>query len=288
MKSKKNVVLNSHNENNKQIELAFYRLIFLGGKEVGKTQIINIYNNKLFENEYFPTFCVDFQIKTINFNGRKINIHCIDTGSIEFLEDTGNSFIEKADAFILVYDITSRLSFDNIFQYYEKIKLYIYDLKQNCNNKIIYLVGNKFDLRNHREVSENEARELGKKYNAKYLEVSAKNGLNIDRLFEYVLQDINQKDKVENIKNNNIYRNNSIYRNDNIAKNNNFLENINKNERFNENENGSNYDTSTNFLKTKDFINTTNYNINFQGIQNNEKIDKSYYYENTQKKCKIF
>ena len=158
---------------------------------------------------------------------------------------------------------------------------YIYDLKQNCNKKIIYLVGNKLDLINNREIIENEARDLGTKYNAKYLEVSAKNGLNIDNLFEYILQDIIQRDKVETIQNNNIYKKNSIYRNDKNAKNNNFLENINKNERFNENENGTNYDTSTNFLKTKDFINTTNYNMNFQGIQNNENKDKSYYYKNT-------
>ena len=32
--------------------------------------------------------------------------------------------------------------------------------------------------------NENEARDLANKYDAKYMEVSAKNGLNIDRLFE--------------------------------------------------------------------------------------------------------
>lgn len=295
MKSKKNIILNSNNEENKQVQPSFYRIIFVGDKEVGKTQIINIYNNKVFQNEYFPTFTVDFQIKTINFNGKKINIHCIDTeGSIDISEiykDTGASFIQKADAFILVYDITSRISFNTIYKYFESIRLQIFSLEKNNNKKLLYLVGNKYDLRTSRNINENEAIQLANKYNAKYTEVSAKIGLNVDKLFECVIQDITRKDTEEkiNIKNNRIYRPiNNIINNYTIGGN------IDKNEIDNENESKVIYETSTNFLKTNNYINLTNgYNNNninnFQGIQNNNNINKSYYFNgNPQNKCQIF
>lgn len=67
---------------NNNIDNIFYRLIFLGDTGVGKTQIINVYNNKLFKEDYMPTFSVDFQIKSIVMNGKKINIHCIDTEDV--------------------------------------------------------------------------------------------------------------------------------------------------------------------------------------------------------------
>ena len=293
MKSKINIIPNSNNNKiNNQNESAFYRIIFIGDSGVGKTQIINIYNNKLFQNEHFPTFGIDFQIKTIINNGKKINIHCIDTEGANFFEDTGKSFLINADSFIFVYDITSRISFNNINQYYENIKFALNDFENNCKKKIIYLVGNKFDLKINREVNENEAKELGNKYNAKCIEVSAKNAINIDKLFEYLIQDINKRgemfDSGGNIKNNNIYKNMINLRS------NDKLFNTNKNDgQYNENESRLNYETSSYFLKTNNFINSNNDYINninnFQENKNNNNIKKSFYcYEQKTQKCQIF
>ena len=50
-----------------------------------------------------------------------------------------------------------------------------------------------------RQVNEFEGKEEADKYNAKYIEVSAKNGKNIDRLFDYIIQDINDNNKKNNI-----------------------------------------------------------------------------------------
>ena len=133
--------------------------------------------------------------------------------------------------------------------------------------------------------------QLANKYNAKYIEVSAKIGLNVDKLFECVIQDITLKDIKENIN----IKNNRIYRPiNNIINNYTIGGNIYKNEIDNENESKVIYETSTNFLKTNNYINLTNgYNNNninnFQGIQNNNNINKSYYFNgNPQNKCQIF
>jgi small GTP-binding protein len=196
MEIKKNKSENFETENEKQNETSFYRLIFVGDNEVGKTQIINKYNNKIFQEEYLPTYSIDFQIKTIKIQGKLINIHCIDTqGSSDFSQDTGNLFLQKSDAFIYVFDITSRESFNNLSNCYEIIKLALTDSQKMLKEKIVYLVGNKCDLTTYRQINEAEGRLEATKYKAKYIEVSAKTGINIDKLFDYIIQDIAKKDQ---------------------------------------------------------------------------------------------
>ena len=113
--SKKNIVLQKDLNKNREIESIFYRLIFVGDPEVGKTQIINKYNQKRFIDKYEPTFCADFQIKPITINNKRITIYCIDTeGGCDISQFTGKPLIRKADGFIFVYDITIINSLNNL------------------------------------------------------------------------------------------------------------------------------------------------------------------------------
>lgn len=287
-------ILNSENDKNKLNETSFYRLIFVGDSEVGKTQIINLYNNKLFQNEYYPTFNIDFQIKTLNINGKKKNIHCIDIegsyASQVLTEYTGENFIKKIDALILVFDITSRQSFNNIDSYYKILesKYSSKGLSDKFNKTIKYVVGNKFDLRINRVISDNEGRETENKYNAKYMECSAKNGYNIDRLFEYIIQDIirgesnNSSDSGGNQRNNNITHKSIKKKSNDCVRNNNLYGNNS------DNESRQNFMTNSYFSKTGNFFNNNNdYNINNIN-QNNEIQPKSFYQNDGSRKCEIF
>ena len=270
---------------NNNIDNIFYRLIFLGDTGVGKTQIINVYNNKLFKEDYMPTFSVDFQIKSIFMNGKKINIHCIDTeGCIDNLPDyLGKSFIKKADAFILVYDITTKNSFTNLSNYY---KFSINDIEEKLSKKIIYLVGNKYDLKINRVVSEIQGQETANKYDAKFMEVSAKKSSTIKKLFDCIIQDIIKRDESSSSSDSNgKFINNNILSNVTTLRTNKSLKNSNDSENF------SNYETSSYFLKGKNSINENNDYVNnlnnLQDIRNREIMRNSIYYK-TQKKCSIF
>ena len=75
----------------------------------------------------------------------------------------------------IVYDILDRNSFKNITVWISFIK------SVNKDSSILVLVGNKTDLK--REISQNEAKELAKKENMIFFEVSAKNGDNIENMF---------------------------------------------------------------------------------------------------------
>ena len=264
MKRKKNIISKSETENESQIESSFYRLIFMGDSEVGKTQIINKYNNKIYQDEYFPTYSVDFQIKTIKNNGRILNIHCIDTeGSSDFSIDTGTVFIQKADSFIYVFDITSRDSLYNLKDYNDMIKSALTDSEKMINDKVSYVVGNKCDLVMYRQVQENEGKSEANKYKAKYIEVSAKTGINIDKLFDYIIQDIFKNEEnsssIDSGGGGILYK--SIYKNNNQINNTNII---------NRKENQINTNINPNVSKniTSNIITNSNTNINTNIINN--------------------
>ena len=267
MKRKKNKLGKFETKKKVQNVSSFYRLIFIGDSKVGKTQIINKYNNSLYQEEYLPTYCIDFQIKPIKINGKKVNIHCIDTlGSMDFTPNTGTLFIQKTDAFIYAFDLTSRESLYNLQDYINIIKTALTDSEKIINEKIIYFVGNKCDLVMYRQVEENEGRLEANKYGAKYMEVSAKTGINIDKLFNSIIQDITtKKDEIS-------INSNSIDSGGGGAINTNINNNINN---ISINQNSSNKNTNTNIININNNINTNNAITNnisnqiFKNVNNN-------------------
>ena len=268
MKRKKNKLGKFETKKKVQNVSSFYRLIFIGDSKVGKTQIINKYNNSLYQEEYLPTYCVDFQIKPIKINGKKVNIHCIDTlGSMDFTPNTGTLFIQKTDAFIYVFDLTSRESLYNLQDYINIIKTALTDSEKIINEKIIYFVGNKCDLVMYRQVEENEGRLEANKYGAKYMEVSAKTGINIDKLFNSIIQDITTKKDEISINSNSIDSGGG-----GGAINTNINNNINN---ISINQNSSNKNTNTNLININNNINTNNAITNnisnqiFKNVNNN-------------------
>ena len=270
MKRKKNKLGKFETKKKVQNVSSFYRLIFIGDSKVGKTQIINKYNNSLYQEEYLPTYCVDFQIKPIKINGKKVNIHCIDTlGSMDFTPNTGTLFIQKTDAFIYVFDLTSRESLYNLQDYINIIKTALTDSEKIINEKIIYFVGNKCDLVMYRQVEENEGRLEANKYGAKYMEVSAKTGINIDKLFNSIMQDITTKKDEISINSNSIDSGGG-----GGAINTNINNNIN-NISINQNSSKANKNTNTNLININNNINTNNAITNnisnqiFKNVNNN-------------------
>ena len=269
MKRKKNKLGKFETKKKVQNVSSFYRLIFIGDSKVGKTQIINKYNNSLYQEEYLPTYCVDFQIKPIKINGKKVNIHCIDTlGSMDFTPNTGTLFIQKTDAFIYVFDLTLRESLYNLQDYINIIKTALTDSEKIINEKIIYFVGNKCDLVMYRQVEENEGRLEANKYGAKYMEVSAKTGINIDKLFNSIIQDITTKKDEISINSNSIDSGGGGAINTNI---NNNINNIS----INQNSSKANKNTNTNLININNNINTNNAITNnisnqiFKNVNNN-------------------
>lgn len=81
---------------------------------------------------------------------------------------------------ILLFDITNASSLERVPMWCEMIE-------ERCGNVPILLVGNKVDENQRRAVSQTRAVEIRGKYNlASYIEISAKTGENVKKMFELV------------------------------------------------------------------------------------------------------
>ena len=87
-------------------------------------------------------------------------------------------------AAIVVYDITSRRSFD-------KVPGWINELKDNSHGKVsVYLVGNKLDLAKQREVTYEEGYNYAKQNKLKFTETCAFELNTIEPMFKSLAEDV--------------------------------------------------------------------------------------------------
>ena len=109
-------------------------------------------------------------------------------------------YYRNAHAAIVVFDITNRQSFS-------AARRWIEELRGTGENSFVIIVGNKIDLEDARQVSEQDGNALASELHSTYIETSALNGTGIDLLFQRVIQGINQlpqmKDKINGSKGSN-------------------------------------------------------------------------------------
>ena len=156
----------------------------MGETEVGKTSIVLRYSDDKFHDNKIATIGIDFKIKIIKKGDKKIKVSIYDTAGQERFKNIVKHYYKGANGVLLIYDITKRDTF-------EKLEFWLEDLKENSdnlNNLFIYLIGNKNDLEERREVDFEEANKFAKEKNIPYIEVSAKTGNNIKKLFDEMIK----------------------------------------------------------------------------------------------------
>ena len=134
---------------------------------------------------------VDFFIKTFQLSdGSVVNCLIYDTGGQEKFKSINSQYYRKANAILLLYDITNKDSFDEINNYYSK------EIRERCNKNIpVVLIGNKLDLENEREVSQEEAIILAKQENYVFRETSCKTNQNVANAFEALIELWNNEER---------------------------------------------------------------------------------------------
>ena len=162
--------------------IPYLKVTLIGDSGSGKTCIINRYIN----NDFFPdkvsTIGVSCSNKLISEENKLLRIDLWDTAGQEQYRALGRHFYKDSYVIILVYDITNRESFENL-----KVVWYEDLLKYNEKYTILAVVGNKSDLYENEKVSEEEGRNYAKEINAIFMLVSAKNGDNINNLFNDIV-----------------------------------------------------------------------------------------------------
>ena len=165
------------------------KIMILGETLVGKTAIITRYTKKIFAENYLTTVGIDFQNKQLNINGKKINVEIWDTAGQERFRNIAKTYFQSSDGFLLVYDITSKDSFNKLNDWYDQIKLNAPE-----NSKCI-IAGNKSDLEEKRQVKKEEGEKFASDNNLKFYETSAKDDKNINIVFELLSNEIVNDEK---------------------------------------------------------------------------------------------
>ena len=172
-----------------------YKIILIGSAYTGKTSLLHRCIKKNFSEQYNVTIGADFQMYKIKINDEYICLNIWDTAGTEKFQSMQKIYYQKSYAALIVFDVGNRETFNSVLNW---ISLY----KQNKSKElkeIIYLVGNKIDIENKREVSKEEAQEFAKFNNLKYYETSAKNGENVEELFNDVAEEIVKEYKYGNL-----------------------------------------------------------------------------------------
>jgi len=165
----------------KKEEERTYKVVLVGESGVGKTRIINQFVNETFEPETLPTQGTKFSKKELILGKESINFNIWDTPGLKKYHDFAKLFYKGATSIILVYDVTSQISF-------EKLKKYWYNEIKNLENEklVIAVAANKSDLYKEKEVSNEEGKAFADEIGAIFGVTSALKDLGIQTLFDNI------------------------------------------------------------------------------------------------------
>ncbi len=170
------------------------KISIVGDSGNGKTSLMNKFAIDEFSENTTSTIGVDFRCKIMNINNKRVKIRIWDTAGQERFGEIIRACYRDSDGVIITYDITKYESFLNLEKWIDKV-INTID-RQYCS---IILVGTKSDLVNERQVPQHEIVDFILKHNLRYLEVSSKEGKNVDLLFsmmgEIIIEKIKDKPK---------------------------------------------------------------------------------------------
>lgn len=98
---------------------------------------------------------IDFKIRTIELDGKKIKLQIWDTAGQERFRTITTAYYRGAMGIMLVYDTTNEKSFENI-------KNWIRNIEEHASNDVEKMIlGNKCDITDRRQVSKERGEQVG-------------------------------------------------------------------------------------------------------------------------------
>jgi GTPase SAR1 family protein len=173
------------------------RVMIVGGSAVGKTAFMNaaaeVFEGGKVEKKQTGTHVINLTLLVtakipLEMDGTQYELLLspfYDTG----LTDNDIQQVQKADGFIVIYDVTNKFSVDRVQIYKKKIE------KSNVSPALV-LVGNKSDMKNEREVKVEDGLKLGDEFGCAYFEVSSKpNYKGVEDAFKEIVRVIEKQRK---------------------------------------------------------------------------------------------
>ncbi|XP_042681931.1 ras-related protein Rab-3C [Centrocercus urophasianus] len=91
-----------------------FKLLIIGNSSVGKTSFLFRYADDSFTSAFVSTVGIDFKVKTVFKNEKRIKLQIWDTAGQERYRTITTAYYRGAMGFILMYDITNEESFNAV------------------------------------------------------------------------------------------------------------------------------------------------------------------------------
>jgi len=169
-----------------------FKFLIIGNAGTGKSCLLHQFIENKFKHDTNHTIGVEFGSKIVQVGGKSVKLQIWDTAGQERFRSVTRSYYRGAAGAILVYDITSRESYNALMQW-------LTDAKTLASPHIVVLlVGNKKDLETKRDVNFLEASNLAQENDMMFMETSALTGENVEEASCDVLERFYRKSNLAN------------------------------------------------------------------------------------------
>jgi small GTP-binding protein len=159
-----------------------FRIFVTGSGGIGKDHVILRFLRDTYDADYVPTIQDSFE-KAYPLNGKTYLLNIVDSAGQDEMESINNLAIKSADAFILLYSVTSAMSFGELDKYIHQIK------EDHPSSKPKIVIGaTKCEMEDDRAVTTEQGRTKCRKLGYPFFECSAKQNINIAPMFEACLK----------------------------------------------------------------------------------------------------
>ncbi|KAL6131405.1 hypothetical protein ACLB2K_069781 [Fragaria x ananassa] len=150
------------------------KLLLIGDSGVGKSCLLLRFSDGSFTTSFITTIGIDFKIRTIDLDGKRIKLQIWDTAGQERFRTITTAYYRGAMGILLVYDVTDESSFNNI-------RNWIRNIEQHASDNV------------NKAVPASKGQALADEYGIKFFETSAKTNLNVEEVFFSMARDIKQR-----------------------------------------------------------------------------------------------